>query len=178
MLEHQGTRDYALARRKAGARFGVTDDRLLPANDEIDAALRVRQGLFATTTQPDALRLHREAARDAMDFLSGFEPRLVGAALDGSADAHSPVCLHLFEDDVLPLIERLKEGGVEFEQRERRVRYAGGFETSVPLFQFDAGAVRFEVMLFARDGLREAPLDRIHQRPQRRASRAEVLLLL
>ncbi|MEO6065680.1 MAG: hypothetical protein ABIP49_07895 [Lysobacterales bacterium] len=178
ILEHQGTRDYNLARRKAGSRLGMTDDRQLPSNNEIETALRARQSLFAADSQPQALRVRREAALAAMDFLREFEPRLAGAVLDGSADAHSPVCLHLFDDDVLALIERLATGGVEFEQRERRVRYASGHESAVPLFGFDADAVRFEVMLFERDGLRDAPLDRIHQRPQRRANRTEVLALL
>ncbi len=178
ILEHQGTRDYNLARRKAGSRLGMTDDRQLPGNDEIESALRARQDLFAAGSQPQALRVRREAAVAAMDFLREFEPRLAGAVLDGSADAHSPVCLHLFDDDVLALMERLANGGVEFDQRERHVRYASGHESVVPMFAFEAEAVRFEVMLFERDGLREAPLDRIHQRPQRRASRADVLALL
>lgn len=178
LLEQQGARDYALARRKAGARLGITDDRQLPTNEEIDAALRVRQGLFAAATQPLALRARREAALEAMEFLRDFEPRLAGSVLDGSADAHSPVCLHLFEDDELQLLDRLKSNGVEFARGERRVRYASGLELAVPLFEFDAGGLRFEVLLFERDGVREAPLDRVTQRPQRRAGRAEVLALV
>lgn len=178
ILQHQGVRDYPLARRKAGARLGITDDRLLPSNEEMEIALRARQNLFAAVSQPQALRLRREAAVAAMEFLRDFEPRLVGDVLEGSADAHSPVSLHVFHDDVLKLIDRLTVSGIEFQQRARPVRYASRLESSVPMFLFEADGIRFEAVLFDRDGLREAPLDRIHQRPQRRANRADVLVLL
>ncbi len=178
IVAHQGVRDFSLARRKAGARLGIDDERLLPTNEEIEAALRARQNLFAAATQQDALRVRREAAAAAMEFLAGFQPRLAGTVLEGSADGHTPVCLHLFSDDMFALMERLVGAGIPFDQRARRVRFAGGREAHVPLFSFEADDVAFELMLFDRDGLREAPLDTVHARPQRRAARAEVLALL
>lgn len=178
ILEHQGNRDYALARRKAGARLGVTDVRLLPRNDEIDTALRTRQALFGSESRAEALRVRLEAAAGAMDFFRPFEPRLVGPVLEGTADANSPVTLHLFHDDELALLDQLETRGIRYEQGQKRVRYASGAESIVPTFGFAADDIRFELVLFERDGLREAPLDPIGEHPQRRAGRAEVLSLL
>lgn len=178
LLEHQGTRNFELARRKAGARLGINDERMLPTNEEIESALRARQSLFAADSQPRVLRQHRESAVAAMEFLRDFDPRVVGATLDGTADAHSTVCLHLFHDDVLALIDRLTTSGVEFDQRERRMQYASGSESVLPVFQFEADGVRFDVALFGRESVREAPLDPVHRRPQRRAARAALLSLI
>lgn len=178
ILEHQGDRDYAQARRKAAARFRVEDERQLPRNDEIEAALRARQQLFNAASQPETLRIRLEAAIAAMEFLRDFEPRLVGPVLEGTADSHSPVSLHLFSDDELALIDRLRRAGIEFEQGERRVRFPDRREERVSRFEFDADDVSFDVTLFGLDGLREAPLDRIHLRPQRRGTLADVRSLL
>ncbi len=178
VLEHQGNRDYALARRKAGARFGVTDVRLLPQNDEINAALRARQALFGSASRDCAQHVRMQAAAEAMAFFRAFDPRLVGDVLDGTADSNSPVTLHLFHDDELALIGQLETQGVRHVQEQKRVRYASGAEVVLPTFGFVADEVRFQLILFERDGLREAPLDPLRRQPQRRAALAEVLRLL
>ncbi len=178
LLEEQGARDHTSARIKAAARLGVTNEKLLPRNDEIELALKARQRLFRTRTQPMALRSLREAAVAAMEFLRRFEPRLVGSVLDGTADMHSAVCLDVFHDDALEFIDHLLSQGVEFEQSERRVRYTNERTRPVPAFRFEAGGAAFEIRLFALDDLREAPLDRIRARPQKRAALGEVVRLL
>lgn len=89
LISEQGIRDYALAKRKAAGRLGIVADSALPKNDEIEEALREHQRLFHADDQPRRLRRYREAAREALVFFARFEPRLVGAVLDGSADRHS-----------------------------------------------------------------------------------------
>ena len=55
MIEH-GHENYGLAKRKAAERIGVQNERDLPANREIEAALRDYQRLFQSATQPQRLR--------------------------------------------------------------------------------------------------------------------------
>ena len=86
MSEH-GIRDFHHAKLKAADRLGIADTQALPRNEEIAQALREHQRLFQPESQPQQLRARRLAAAEAMRFLARFEPRLVGAVLDGSADA-------------------------------------------------------------------------------------------
>ncbi len=178
ILEHQGHRDFALARRKAGALFGIRAERWLPSNEDIETALRERQRLFGSERQPGELAGRRQAALAAMDFLRDFEPRLVGPVLAGTADAHSPVCLHLFADDELVLAEHLAAAGIDYVRKERRVRGAEGSTGAAPLFLLDADGIAFELMLFDLDGVREAPVDPVTSRPQQRATIRELRALL
>ena len=98
MSEH-GIRDFHRAKLKAAERLGILDTQALPRNHEIEQALREHQRLFQAESQPRLLQQRREAAVEAMRFLQAFEPRLVGAVLEGTADTHSAICLHVFSDD-------------------------------------------------------------------------------
>src|SRR3546814_13348617 len=84
----------------------------MPAAEEVLAALRSEQQLFAGDAHARHLRHLREAACDAMGFFSRFDPRLVGTVLDGSAGQHSAVCLHLFADESEAVIHFLREQGI------------------------------------------------------------------
>lgn len=177
MSEH-GIRDYRMAKRKAAQHVGVTDEGYLPRNREIDDALREHQRLFRSDEQPRALRTLREAACDAMRFLQPFEPRLVGAVLEGTADAHSPVSLHVFDDSPEAVTGFLDDHGIAFEARSRTFRLDRARNGEFPLLVFRAGPIAVEVTVFPRDALRQAPLDRIDERPLQRASLAALEELL
>ena len=114
-----------------------------------------------------------------MRFLASFEPRLVGAVLEGTADAHSAVCLHVFSDDAGRVALFLREHGIPFEQR-RRAACASTATSSAkyPVLLFAADELPFDLTVLPRDALRQAPLDRIDERPMRRASLAAVEELL
>src|SRR5690348_748216 len=99
LMAEGGIRDYHQAKLKAAARLGIADDASLPRNREIEDALREYQRLFQGDTQASGLRQRREAALRALEFFSGFQARLVGAVLDGTADPNAPVTLHLYTDD-------------------------------------------------------------------------------
>jgi hypothetical protein len=96
LISEQGIRDYRMAKRKAAQRIGVRDEGFLPRNREIEDALREHQRLFRGDEQARAQQFRLETARDAMKFLSRFEPRLVGSVLEGTSDVHSAVCLQVF----------------------------------------------------------------------------------
>jgi hypothetical protein len=177
MSEH-GIRDFHHAKLKAAERLGILDTQALPRNLEIEQALREHQRLFLADSQPQLLRERREAAVEAMRFLAAFEPRLVGAVLEGTADAHSAVCLHVYSDDPEAVVLYLREHGVPIETQVRRLRYSRDEQPEYPVLLFAADEPPFDLTVLPRDALRQAPLDRADDRPMRRASLAQVEMLL
>ena len=100
LMAEGGIRDYHQAKLKAAERLGIHDDASLPRNREIEEALREYQRLFVgeTAASRPCIRVAQAALR-ALEFLADFSPRLVGPVLEGTADANSPVLLHLHTDD-------------------------------------------------------------------------------
>ena len=178
LISESGLRDYRAAARKAAQRLGVEDDFTLPKADEIEGALRAHQQLFEADEHPLLLRRLRETAREAMHFLTCFEPRLVGAVLDGTADRHSAVCLQLFSDDPDAPARFLDESGIACESKSRRLRLTHDTYAEFPVLLFAVNATPLDLTVLPYDSLRHAPLDRTHQRPMRRASLAALEELL
>lgn len=177
MSEH-GIRDFHHAKLKAAERLGIVDTQALPRNNEIEDALREHQRLFHGDTQPQALRARREAAVEALRFLRGFDARLVGAVLEGTADEHSAVCLHVFSDDPDAPGLFLREQGIPLEVQTRRLRWSSTEQSEHPVLLFGADGISFDLTVLPLDALRQAPLDRVDERPMRRATAAMVQELL
>ena len=161
LIAELGMRDYHAAKLKAASHFGPPDTLPLPRNAEIEEALREHQRLFQAESQPAHLTRLRAAAIDAMQFLARFEPRLVGPVLEGTADAFSAVCLHLFTDNLGELTSHLLDNEIPFDQQDRSLRIDIVRNENFPALLFVAGDVPFDVTVFPVDGLRQAPLDRI-----------------
>lgn len=178
LMAEGGIRDFQMAKRKAAQRLGIFDDASLPRNREIEDALRDYQRLFLGDRQQADLRHRREAALRALEFFSPFQPRLVGPVLDGTADAHSPVLLHLHSDDPDAVPRWLDDQGIPAQARTRRLRLDRERETEVPAWLFGAEGLGFEVLVLPLDGLRQAPLSAIDEKPMRRASAAQLRTLL
>ena len=178
LISEQGIRDYHLAKRKAAERVGITAETALPRNDEIEAALREHQRLFDADEQPQHLAVLREAAREALLFFSRFEPRLVGAVLDGSADRHSAVCLHVFADQAEAVANFLDEQGIPYEQHDRCLRLTRDDARDFPAFQFSAGKIPVDVTVLPLALLRRAPLERGGDKPMPRARLAALDALI
>ena len=98
LMAESGIRDYHQAKLKAAERLGIHDDASLPRNREIEEALREYQRLFTGEAHAAALRARREAALRALEFFAGFDARLVGPVLDGTADTHAPVWVFAAEE--------------------------------------------------------------------------------
>lgn len=177
MSEH-GLRDYHQAKLKAAERLGIFDDASLPRNTEIEAARREYLRLFQADTQPALLRQRREVAIEAMRFFAAFEPRLVGAVLDGSADTHSAICLHLYSDDPDALARQLQEHGIPYDESSRRLRFGPAEAEEFPVFLFSADDTAIDLTVLPRDLQRQAPIDRIDDKPMKRASLRTVEALL
>lgn len=173
-----GIRDFHQAKRKAAENLGIFDDASLPRNREIEDALREYQRLFQGDTQAAALHRRRQAALGALEFFAVFEPRLVGPVLEGSADANSPVQLHLHADDAESVARFLAEHHIPADASSRPLRLDRERVQEVPLHGFLADGVDFELSVVPRSVLRQAPLSVIDARPMPRASLGQLRALL
>lgn len=178
LISEGGIRDYHLAKRKAADRLGIHDDASLPRNSEIQEALRDYQRLFLAQSHPQLLRERREAAERAMAFFAEFEPRLVGAVLEGTADTYSAVCLHLHSDEPESVPLFLADHRIPAEESSRRIRFDRDRSDDVSVWLFAADDLPFDITVLPRDALRQAPLDRIDEKPMQRASLAALQQLL
>lgn len=170
MSEH-ALDDPAAALRRVLARWpSPPDRRQWPDPAEILEALRQHQRLFRGTTQPTHLQLRREAAAEAMRFFSAFRPRLVGAVLAGTADANSPVQLHLHVDDGEALLLFLQDQGIAHSVGERTIQLDPRQQVRVPHVTFQADGLDFELWLLPRHSERQAPLEADGRTPMQRAS--------
>lgn len=178
ILAETGSRDFYAAKRKAALHLGAVDTRNMPSNTEIDQALREYQRLFRAEAQPAALHQLRSRALEAMEFFAPFRPRLVGSVLDGSADEHSPVVLHVFVPRLEDLDIFLMDQQIPYEQGERRVKFSSDKTVTLPVFRFVAGDTRIELVVFLQDGPHQPPLSPVDGRPMQRASLNRVRELL
>ncbi len=177
LMAEGGIRDYHQAKLKAAHRLGIHDDASLPRNREIESALREYQRLF----QPDnrqALRERREAAVHALEFFAPFSPRLVGPVLEGTADGHSPVALHLHDDDPDAVARFLQQHRIPAESRSRHLRLDRERDGDFPVWVFAADTISFDLTVLPRAVLRQAPLSGIDERPMARASASHVQQML
>lgn len=178
LMAEGGFRDYRLAKMKAAERLGIHDDASLPRNREIEDALREYQRLFAGQAQLDAVRVRREAALRALEFFAPFSPRLAGPVLEGTADANSPVHLQLHSDDADAVPRFLHEHRIPADARSRHVRLDRERGGDFPVWVFSVEELTFDLTVLPEDALRQAPLSGTDEKPVRRASAAQLGLLL
>ncbi len=182
LIAESGIRDFHQAKRKAAERLGIHDDASLPRNREIEDALREYQRLFQGEFQGGpraaALRHRREAALRALEFFADFDPRLVGPVLDGTADANSPVHLHVYSDDPDAVARFLEDHRIPAETRSRRLRLDCERSLDCPVWLFSAEDLSFDLTVLPHAALRQAPLSNIDEKPMRRASAGQLRTLL
>lgn len=178
LMAEGGFRDYHQAKLKAAERLGIHDDASLPRNREIEQALREYQRLFVGEPQRQAVQVRREAALRALEFFTAFSPRLVGPVLEGTADAHSPVHIHLHTDDADAVPRFLHEHLIPADARMRHVRMDRERGDDVPVWIFTAEELTFDVTVLPQDALRQAPLSGVDERPMKRASATQLRQLI
>lgn len=178
MMRESGITDATSARSRAATRLGVSDPRDLPDLDEIQAALRSEQRLFAGEQHSRHQQRLREAAVEAMTFFSRFDPRIVGAVLDGSAEPHSAVCLHLFADNSEAVIQFLNEHTIVHVHKTCAIRLDRERTIRADKLEFSANGIPFELIVLPRSALRQVPLMRGSDTPMTRASLPQLRELL
>ncbi|MCC6715098.1 MAG: hypothetical protein IT496_07685 [Gammaproteobacteria bacterium] len=174
LLMEDGALSYGAARRKAAERIGEVRGRDLPDLAEVEAALMESQRIFGGALHAERQHEARLEALQAMRFLVGFEPRLVGRILAGTAGPAAPVCLHVFAETAEEVLAYLHERGVPCELGERRFSDLGTF----PMIRFVAGARRVELVVFPHHGQRQAPLSEVSGKPVARADLSAVRALV
>ncbi|MDX1499473.1 MAG: hypothetical protein R3176_06230 [Woeseiaceae bacterium] len=181
IIVNQGIRDYRVAKAKAAERLGLNDRGSLPGNAEVEVAVSEHLELFGGEAHSDRLRMLREAAASVMQLFEHHSPRLVGPVLNGTADGHSSVNLHLFSDSPETIAGELDGHGIRYRPFERRLRSRRTRDAAADTyagFQFDHAGAGIEATVFPVDGIRQAPLSPIDGKPMRRADLRAVRALL
>ncbi|MDT8319247.1 MAG: hypothetical protein RQ826_01835 [Xanthomonadales bacterium] len=179
ILATEGQRNYHAAKKKAAQRIGVSDRVALPSNIEVKDALQSYLLLYGGAAHLENLDRLRASAATVMQALEEFRPRLVGPVLDGTADPHSRISLHVFCDSPDQLVLYFLEKSITFKQEQRKIRWFDGSYRTMPLIVFDfEDTVMVELMVFDAVNLRQAPPSPVDGKPQPRANLAEVECLL
>lgn len=154
-----GVRNLGQAKRKAAARLGVSDSRILPDQDEIEHEILARQRLFQPQTHQDDQAALRRDALEAMRLLRAFNPYLTGRGASGSAGPHDAVELLLYTDTPESVGWTLDAQGIPAELGERRLRFGGDARvTAYPCYRFLAGERRMELIVLPERSLHQTPL--------------------
>ncbi|MBI3376124.1 MAG: hypothetical protein HY017_30765 [Betaproteobacteria bacterium] len=177
MMAEDGVDDYALAKRKAVRALGAPETQSLPANEEIELALRAHQSLFQSEEHPDRVKALRRSALDLMQELTAFHPYLTGAILKGTAGRQSEIELHLFPESDKLVELFLLERGLSFTSREQR-RFAGDRARAANVLAFDWQERPVRLAIFDSRDERVALKTSLAGRVIERAGIAEVRSLL
>jgi hypothetical protein len=114
LIAEHGLADWSLAKRKACRQLGLSDREGLPANEEIQQALRDYNNLFRPVAHAEALRRQRRSALGWMERLTRWNPVLIGGVAAGWATEHSDVRVELEADDAKSVELALINAGVDY----------------------------------------------------------------
>lgn len=109
--------DYASAKRRAARDVLGTSANLrglLPDNEQVEVEVRRHLRLFGGPEHAELLDALRRHALVLMRRLQDYEPRLVGAVLNGTATEHSDIQLNLYCDEMKDIEFFLLNEGIDF----------------------------------------------------------------
>jgi len=168
LIAEEGITDFHIAKHKAAERLHAPQTHNLPRNDEIQAALKQHQRIFMADTQPQQLHQLRQISLKVMSFFKQFEPRLVGAVLDGTANELSEINLHLFADPGEELTLFLLNAKIIFEQCSHKLSMPNGETIEIPDYRLDMYDTPVLLLVFKHNDLRQAPRCPATGRPMQR----------
>jgi len=177
IMAEEGVRDFQSAKRKAAHRLSLPEDQNWPGNAEIEAALKQHLELFQRDWTK-TVRTLRESAREAMQLLEAFAPKLVGEVLSGAITRFPEVQLHLTAAAPEDVGLFLTDHNIPFDLEDRRLKYHDDRILPVPVFRFLAGETPFALYVLSIEGIRELPLSPIDGHPMHRAGLREVETLI
>lgn len=178
ILATEGQHNYHAAKKKAAERIGVSERLALPSNIEVKEALKSYQDLYGGSAHRENIGSLRRTAANAMQLLATFSPRLVGSVLDGTANEHSRIALHVFAGSVESVVLFFLERDIPFNQEQRQIRWHTGEHRTIPLVVAELEGHVVELAVFEELDLRQAPPSPIDGKPQHRAALHEVEFLL
>jgi len=136
LMAEDGIDNFALAKRKAARQLGAADTESLPANDEVESALRDYRALYQADEHPERIAELRRVALDAMRALEHFSPYLTGPVLKGIAGPYAQIDLQLYPDSPKDVELFLLERNIAFDTAEGR-RYSGDRAHAVSVYKLD-----------------------------------------
>ena len=136
LMAEDGIDNFALAKRKAARQLGAADTESLPANDEVESALRDYRALYQADEHPERIAELRRVALEAMRALERFSPYLTGPVLKGIAGPYAEIDLQLYPDSSKDVELFLLERNIPFDTAETR-RFSGDRAHAVSVFKLD-----------------------------------------
>jgi len=110
-------KEYKQAKKRAAENLGA---RVLPSNVEVAEELdRIAEEREGASKKKLLLRMRREA-REIMETIQEFNPRLVGSVWRGTARQNSDIDILTFSQDPTQVLKQLQEHNFEAESSEWR----------------------------------------------------------
>ncbi len=178
IIATEGQPNYLMAKQKAAERLGASTRKGLPSNSEVEQELKAWQQMYGGDAHETQLHQLRSGAGAAMRFLQPFRPRLVGPVLEGTADQHSRISLHVFSEDPDAVMRFLMEHRVPFSQERRRIRWHDRDYRNIDVLVVEDGGHTVEMALMVGRDAIQAPPSPIDGRPQKRMALDEVEALV
>lgn len=162
MMAEDGINDYAYAKKKASRQLGISENAVMPSNQEVEEALKTYTALFMADEQPAHLQSLRKNALFTMQLLTKFNPHLTGAVLDGTAGIGSDTHIHLFADSAKDVEIFLLNQNIPYETDEKSYRVMqdgkrdkkGDARKKVPMFTLETELGLQKISVFSFDDLR------------------------
>lgn len=151
--------DYLAAKSKAAKRLGYAGQQELPSNVEIQQALKKYQSIFHPNKHENDIAEKRREALNAMMCFEQFEPRLVGAVLEGIAIEHSPIEIHLFVDSPKDVTLFLIDKKIPYDIVDIQFKINKNESIQIPMLEFSAGEHSIQLCVFPYKYLRHKPID-------------------
>jgi predicted nucleotidyltransferase len=144
-------KEYKQAKKRAAETLGV---RVLPSNLEVAEALdRIAEEREGASRKKLLLRMRREA-REIMEILEEFNPRLVGSVWRGTARRNSDIDILTFSQDPVQVLKQLQEHNFVAESSEwRSVTKEGRKEASFHIHLLLSSGDEVEVVVRSPDCL-------------------------
>jgi predicted nucleotidyltransferase len=128
----------------------------LPANEEIDEALRAYRQIYHQEEHRNRLRALREIAVRAMRELARFNPYLTGSVLNGNAGRYADINLQLFTENEKAVELYLIDRDIPYRAAQTRLYLAEEVRT-VPVYTLSDDGTDIELTVLSMLDLR-APL--------------------
>ncbi len=177
IMAEDDIRDFRKAKRKACGRLGVSTNRSVPTNLEIEDSLEEHLAIFNGDELQRQHRIYLQAAFTVMQWFDHCSPRLVGAALSGTITSSRPVELQLFPDTFEEIGTTLEEREIRFRMLDKRLRFQREGFRNASGFEFQLGAIDIEIMVFL-PGDPYPPLSRVNGKPVKWGSMKKVRRML
>jgi predicted nucleotidyltransferase len=144
-------KEYKQAKRRASETLGA---RVLPSNlevaEELDRIAEEREG----TQRKELLPRMRMEAKEIMEALKEFNPRLVGSVWRGTARRNSDIDVHTFSQDHTQVLYQLQRHNYAIKNSERRsVTKDGKKDTSFHVHVILSSGDSVEVVVRSLDSL-------------------------